>query len=251
MTSPDADGVTAAPTPAAGRWRRTVGAAALIWLGLTTLRWIILSAARPLSDQEWGPAGVLSFPGAFDAGHFESIATGGYTDPGDLTPIRQAFFPGYPALLRVVSLVTTGAVDVRGTHVAAFLVTTLASLAATILVFRIAEEQFGRRAGALAALLLMAWPSSTFLTIYYSESLYLALATGAWYCATRRWWWVAGVLCAAASFTRINGVFLAVALLVMLLVAVHGVRSASRGGSCPRWVSGLPGQRCTRSICGA
>ncbi len=217
-------GATAEPAAdgrVAGSWRRTIGAAALIWLIFTTLRWIVLGAARLLSGQPWGPAGVLSFPGAFDAGHFESIAINGYTDDGDIAPIRQAFFPGYPGLLRVLSSLMTGGVDVAGTHLAAFVVTTLGSLTATVLVYRITEEQFGPRAGALAALLLMAWPSSTFLTIYYSESLYLALATGAWYCATRRWWWAAGLLCAAASLTRINGVFLAFALIVMLLVAVH------------------------------
>lgn len=221
MSRADAAGVAATDAPDAGPWRRTIGAAALIWFAFTALRWIVLSATRLISGQQWGPAGVLSFPAAFDAGHFESIVIHGYTDDGDIAPIRQAFFPGYPALLRALSSLATGGVDIRGTHVAAFIVTTLASLTATVLVYRIADEQFGRPAGALAALLLMAWPSSTFLTVYYSESLYLALATAAWYCATRRWWWAAGLLCAAASLTRINGVFLVVALIVMLLVAVH------------------------------
>ena len=141
--------------------------------------------------------------------------------PGDVAPIRQAFFPGYPSTLRVLSELYTGATDEQGLHLAAFTVTTISSFIATVLVYRLAAERLDRRAGALAALLLMAWPSATFLTIYYSEALYLALATAAWYCATRGWWWAAGLLCAGASFTRINGVFLVAALLVMLLVAVH------------------------------
>lgn len=206
---------------AVGPWRQTILVAGLIWLVFTTLRWLVLIAARLFSGQTPGAAGWFSFAGAFDAGHFESIAAGGYTDPGDLAPVRQAFFPGYPLTLRVLSELYIGSTDVQGLHLAGFTVTTISSLVATVVVYRLAEERLGRRAGALAALLLMAWPSATFLTIYYSEALYLALATAAWYCGTRGWWWAAGLLCAGASFTRINGVFLALALLVMLLVAAQ------------------------------
>jgi hypothetical protein len=101
------------------------------------------------------------------------------------------------------------------------LINQVCSLFATVVIYRLAELHGGRRAGVFAALLLMTWPTAIFLNAVYSESLYLALAVGAWWSALRgRWWW-AGLLCAGASFTRVNGLFLVAALLVMLLVKVH------------------------------
>jgi hypothetical protein len=64
----------------------------------------------------------------------------------------------------------------------------------------------------------MTWPTAVFLNAAYTESLFLALAVGAWYSAWRGRWWLAGLLCAGASLTRLNGVLLAGALLVFLVV---------------------------------
>ena len=64
-------------------------------------------------------------------------------------------------------------------------------------------------------MLLVTGPYSVFLFADYSESVFLAFAVAAWYCAVMDRWALVGVFAAAATFTRINGVFLVAAMLVL------------------------------------
>ena len=64
-------------------------------------------------------------------------------------------------------------------------------------------------------------PYGVFFTAVYSESLFLALALGAWLAGHRRRWWWAGLLAGLATAVRLNGVFLAAGLAVMYLVQLR------------------------------
>jgi hypothetical protein len=122
-------------------------------------------------------------------------------------------------------LVTQLATWHPGTHfrltVAGLAISLLCSLVATVLIYRITELRFGPRAAICAGVMLMAWPAAAFLSSVYSESLYLALALAAWWFGMRSQWLLAGLLCLGASLTRVNGIFLMIALFVMLGVSVR------------------------------
>jgi len=203
-------------------WRATVVLAGSIWLGFTLLRWVALATtefAQPdhgqLAD---GVAGWANLPNHYDASWLIGIAESGYDTDG--APMNRAFFPGYPLLIRGLALLLgLGSLNHAAVLAAALLLTSISCLVATTLVLRIAEDQWGRRAGPFAATLLMAWPTATFLTALYSEPVYLAFASASWWAGCRRRWWLAGGLCAAASLIRINGLFLLAALLVMFVVS--------------------------------
>ncbi|MGW5464933.1 hypothetical protein [Streptomyces sp. NPDC003996] len=108
-----------------------------------------------------------------------------------------AFFPLYPALMRMVMAVTG-----LGPYGAGLVVSVLASFAAALGVYAVAERFGGRRAGLAAAGLWAVWPGSGVEWAVYSDSLYVALA--AWTChavMTRRWL-TAGVLAFAAGLNR-------------------------------------------------
>jgi hypothetical protein len=206
------------------KWREAIRHAGLIWLAFIIVRWVVLIASEYSRTGHGtltaGVAGLLEISWNFDASYFLSIAQAGYFTEGGLF-MAHAFFPGYPLALRAASgLLTFSPPTQQSLMVAGHLLTAGCALIATILVYRLAEEQFGPRAAALAAALLMAWPTAAFLTVPYSEATYLALAVGAWWCAGRGRWWSAGLLCCAASLTRFNGLFLLVALLVFLVVRI-------------------------------
>ena len=173
--------------------------AGLIWLVFTVLRWLVLIAADCSAGQVPGPAGWLSFAGAFDGGHFAEIAASGYTNPGSVTPIRQAFFPGYPVdPSGAVQLYTRGD-GRRRMRLAAFTVTTISSFIATVLVYRLAAERLDRAGGCPRRVV-----ADGVAQHHLPDDLLLrgalsgAAPTAAWSCATHGWWWAAGLLSAGA-----------------------------------------------------
>jgi Gpi18-like mannosyltransferase len=138
----------------------------------------------------------------WDSLHFVRIAEVGYLPPG-LPCCDQAFFPGYPLLIRLVMPVVGGSAPV-----AALLVTALAGVAAAVAVWHLVRDQVGPRAATTAVVLMAVAPYGVFFTAAYTETLFLALAAGAWWAAGRRRWWLAGLLCAGAVSVRVNGLFL-------------------------------------------
>ncbi|SOD71011.1 mannosyltransferase PIG-V [Jatrophihabitans sp. GAS493] len=151
----------------------------------------------------------------WDSGYYVAIIQHGYFG-SHIAGTAQAFFPGYPVVAKgVAEVISGGRITPLSIEVALWLVTTVASLGVALLIWTLANEVGGRRVALAATVLFMFSPYSVFLLASYSEALFLVFAIGAWLCGTRQQWLFAGLLCAAASFTRINGLFLFIALLVM------------------------------------
>lgn len=170
------------------------------------------AARRSAAGGSW----VLDRFTYWDSFHFTRIAERGYLPPG-LPCCDQAFFPGYPLAIRVLSPVTGG-----NEMLAGILISLAASTAAAMALWQLAVAQGldARRAATAVAVLAVA-PYGIFLSAVYSESLFLAVTVAAWWAAeTRRWWW-AGALAAAATAVRVNGMFLVAALAVMYLVQLR------------------------------
>ncbi|MFG1709341.1 mannosyltransferase family protein [Nonomuraea sp. M3C6] len=156
----------------------------------------------------------------WDAGLFITIAEHGYDgEPGrpadDGLP---AFFPGLPAMLRLVHFV------VHDWSVAGLLISLVAGAVAMVALARLAELEGA--SGWMAVLALLAFPMSVFLAAGYSESLFLAFAIPAWLAARQGRWPAAALLAAGASCVRITGLFLAVALVVEFFTSKESPRRA-------------------------
>jgi hypothetical protein len=204
--------------PSAGRWQR-VGAheasrVFAMWIGIRTGIWVWMigtawvsgvDAARRASDPA---AWVLDRLVAWDSTHFIDIAQRGYNSTGS-TCCDQAFFPGYPLTIRALTPLFG---DVR---IAALAIPVVAGAVAAMLLWRITVDEFGTAAGRHAVALLAVTPYGVFLSLAYSESLFLVLALAAWYLALHQRWWWSGIAASAAALVRINGIFVAIALAVM------------------------------------
>jgi hypothetical protein len=111
------------------------------------------------------------------------------------------------------------------------LVSLVASLAACFAIARLTDQIGGRgRWGVLAWALS---PIAVFAVAPWSEALFCALAFWAWVTAREGRWLAAGLLATAASLSRANGIFLAIALCTMFLTS--GPRTWSRA-----WPLALP-----------
>jgi hypothetical protein len=156
----------------------------------------------------------------WDAGLFITIAQYGYDgEPGK--PVDQglpAFFPGLPAVLRVVHLV------VDDWSAAGLLISLVSGAVAMVALARLAELEGAD--GWMAVLALLTFPMAVFLAAGYSESLFLAFAVPAWLAARQGRWPQAVMLAAGASCVRITGLFLAVALVVEFFVRKETPRRA-------------------------
>lgn len=142
----------------------------------------------------------------WDAPHYLDIARMGYVSEG-VEARWIVFFPLYPWLVRVAAFF------LRDELVAAFFVSGLASIAAGLLLYRLARaEDEPEEVARGAVFYLLVFPTAYFLHIGYNESLFLALVLGAFLAARARCWWAAGLLGCLAALARINGVVLLPAL---------------------------------------
>jgi hypothetical protein len=164
---------------------------------------------------------VLAAPVArWDSSWYLVIARYGYRpDLAPFTSARDAYFPVFPLSIRAVSW--TGVPFV----VAGVLVSLAAFGLALYGIHRLTSLELARRSQRLGAqleriprmaVIVMAFsPMAFFFSAVYSESLYLALSVGMFWCAREgRWAWV-GVCGALAGATRSTGLALAVPALVL------------------------------------
>ena len=144
--------------------------------------------------------GALQF---WDAQRYVNYAQHGLFS-GASTANNAALLPGYPLLLALIHLL------VRNWLASTLLLSLLAGCAAAVLLNRMAGST-------RAALFLFTAPAAVFLTVGYSESVFLAFAAAAWYCAQRGQWPAAALLAGLAGLARIDGLALIPALVLLAL----------------------------------
>lgn len=158
-----------------------------------------------------------------DGVHYTSIAQNGYFQ------YEQAFFPGYPFLIRLFS---------RGLGLdpswVGFILSNIFALINGLLLYKLLESYFKpdnlRHSGESRAqsrddsrienksfwsiIFLFAFPTSFFFSAVYTESFFLFLILSAFYFSHKQKYLLAGIFGALASFTRLVGIFLFPALLI-------------------------------------
>lgn len=161
----------------------------------------------------------------WDALWYQQIATEGY-HAGNNT---AAFFPLFPLLSRIASLPFLGNV-VLGE----LAITTVACIAAFVLLYRLARIEIGRRAAVVAVLLVALSPVGFFLLAPYTEALFLATTVASFWFARTRHPWLAGIAGGAAGLTRLQGGLLLLPLGYLAWRDLRAGRLAPR--DAPAWV---------------
>lgn len=181
-------------------WRDT----GLAWLGPRLLFAVMTVACRGLvstTATRGRPAGWhwLTFIwGNWDAAHYATVATAGYTQP-----LQAAFYPLFPLLIRIATPLTLGDPLLAGVVLANGF-----ALGALVLFRTLAERELGRQGARRALLYLALFPAGLFLAAGYSESLFLLLSLACFLALGRERWLAAGALVALATLTRPVGVLL-------------------------------------------
>jgi Mannosyltransferase (PIG-V) len=145
----------------------------------------------------------------FDGSWYLSIARDGYR----FSPTAQsnaAFAPLYPMLMRIGGQLFGG--SDAAILLAGILISNLALLTAVAYLVALMRLEGHDDAAARTAWYLLIFPTSFFFSAVYPMSLFLALATGAFYHARRGQWSIAAMLTALATLSRPDGVLLSAGL---------------------------------------
>lgn len=161
------------------------------------------------------------FGAAWDGGWYLSIVQDGYAKSmpvvdGRVGQSNLAFFPLYPLLTRGVRWIT-GLSAFR----AALLLAVLAGAVACVLLWRLARDIAGVAVADRGVALFAFFPSAYVLSMTYSESVMLALATGTLLSLHHRRWLLAGLLAAAATAARPNAIALCFSCAVAAFLEVR------------------------------
>jgi hypothetical protein len=170
-----------------------------------------------------GLAGGARFPGMLeiwlrkDAYWYTQIAIHGYYY-GRGVPLTANFFPLYPMSISIVQHMTVLFFGANSYLTAGMLVSSVAFLAACVLLFRLVSDRFGDQTAYLAVLLLGLFPFSFYFSAPYTEALYVACAILAFLGIDRRNWWLAGTGALLAGAARPTGLIVGLAVVVAYFV---------------------------------
>lgn len=224
---------------------RLVVFGAAIWITVARLTANVMTEYPRLSHPfgGWPATGVFDLVfsplAKWDAVHYLSIAFDGYSEsqPG-LPPatMRPAFFPLYPATVRVLSGFGASPALVL---LAAYAVSLACFFLALLLLHRLTAIELGERYGRPALMLLAFFPAALFYGIPYTESMFLLLCVAAFLAARTGRWAVAGLVLALASATRVPGLLLVVPVALLYLYGPRADQEPVEGrGLRPRYSVG-------------
>lgn len=155
------------------------------------------------------PTRITSLLSSWDGYWYLKIAAHGYpaTVAAEDSGNRWAFFPGYPAAIRVVERLTP--LSYRDSAILISLVCGALAAAAIGLLFL---EFFPTGTSVRATALVVFFPSAFVMGMAYTESMFLLFAAVTLLAIRRKWWIAAAITTNLASLTRSTGILLAVAL---------------------------------------
>ncbi|MBP7687416.1 MAG: hypothetical protein KA765_05900 [Thermoflexales bacterium] len=173
---------------------------------------------------EFTPNSWLDNWARWDSGFYLGIATHGYRVQGDPTVTQSniAFFPLYPYLVRGLAQVIPPALRSTGVIIAIGVgLSNVCLLGALIVLHRLIMRLLDDEGVAQRAVwLVLIFPTSFFLSAFYSEALFLLLSIAALYAAYTGRWTLAGGLSAAATLTRPQALLLLLPLALIYLDSI-------------------------------
>ena len=185
-------------------WHLAVGA-----VGLYSRKELGSSSPAPTNIETQIPK-LLSPTVAFDSYHYLQIFENGYGQEKNASP---AFFPLFPALIRVGSIAGINAVA------AGFLINLILGYLACLFLVLLAKDFFKSKSVVNIDILIifLVFPSAYFMTAFYTEALFCSLGFGAFYFARRQNWALACLLLAGITATRLPGLVFGLAVFVEYL----------------------------------
>jgi len=145
----------------------------------------------------------------YDAGAYLDIAKNGYNSEYNNGIGNYAWYPLYPLLIRIFSVI--------GYELAAFLISNIASFFAVVMLYLLIKEEMNKRIAYKTIFFILLFPTSYIFTTMYTESLFLLLSVLCFMSAKKGKYLKAGIAGFLASLTRLQGSLLFLPILYLYL----------------------------------
>jgi mannosyltransferase PIG-V len=178
---------------------------------ITIVGTYLFSYVSYLLIQDMYPDSLLEIWTSWDTRHYIRIAEYGYGTSGDANNNLIAFFPLYPYLTKVFTLVF------QSYMLSALIISNLAYAVAAYFLYELVKLDYEEEDAYRAVIYFSVFPTAYFLHAAYTESLFLALSIGSFYFARKKMWALASVLGMLSAATRITGIILLPVLIVEYL----------------------------------
>lgn len=142
----------------------------------------------------------------WDAGHFLGIAEFGYSEK-----FQYAFMPLYPLLIRILTLV------LKNYLLSAILISLISSYVAISVLHKLIDLEFKKNQAKKIILSIFIFPTSFYLLIAYSESLFFLFVILFFFFYKKKQYLYSSLFAGLASVTRFPGISL---ILILLLGAI-------------------------------
>ncbi len=199
---------------------RTYVASRVLVLGCALVSVVFVDPEPARGPWPTGPtprlAGLQAL-GRWDAAWYLDIARNGYRSLyfGRSTHASEAFFPGYPLLVRALTALTGGPL-----LPVAVMASVVLGGATAVVIWRLVAHLAGPDAAQRATTLFCFSPGVWVMSMAYSEAMFLLATASAVLMLCRRRWWAAGACTAVASLTRSNGIALIASCAIVAAVAI-------------------------------
>lgn len=197
----------------AGTWWVRVAAVFLLSRVVTTAIMLAFAAAQQQNPWTGANPSYPDFAAIWDGHWYYIIAGFGYpselpvTTDGHVGESAWAFMPAYPAVVRIVMVVTT-----LDFPVAAVIVSVGFALGAALVFYRLMALMLPRGSALFAVVLFCVAPLSPILQVAYAEPMHLFLLAVALYFLVRRRYWIMIPVIAVMALTRPSGLAFALAM---------------------------------------
>lgn len=159
-----------------------------------------------LPGKEWGSE--LNYQ-TWDAQHYAYLSEHGYS-PG--LP-SNVFFPLFPWLIQLLNTL------VQNTIVSGFLVANVCAFVMLIFLYLLIEKLYNDKIAFYTGLFVLAFPTSFYFSLMYSESLFLMLMTGAFYFWYKQETLLASIFAFLLPLTRPVGILLIIPFFLAMFLS--------------------------------
>jgi Gpi18-like mannosyltransferase len=160
----------------------------------------------------------------FDGRNYFDLADRGYFHIDNWW--KKAFYPMYPVLIKIVTNVTGIKLIYSG-----LIISWISILLGFFYLYKLVKLDYGENIALKTLILIAAFPTSFYFYTYYTESLFFLLSVLCFYNIRLKNYYIASIIAAFASATRVVGIFFACYL---FYIAIRNRFYSSGGDSSPR-----------------
>lgn len=143
----------------------------------------------------------------WDSRYYISITQFGYQQSS-----HYAFFPGYPLVIKSISLLT------GNFYLSAILISNLATFLASVVLYKLIVLDFTKKIAKQTFIFLLLFPTSFYLVMGYSEGLFLLLSVLTIYFFKKGNFFASSIFANFLSITRVAGLVLISSIIIHVIV---------------------------------